>query len=283
MQKGLPPLSDKNFLIYCKQVGNDPLLTRQEEVSLAEQIHGRDLSAADQAREKLTKANLRLVVKVAKQYNNLGLDMTDLISEGNIGLMQAVEKFNPLKGVKFSTYACYWIKQSIKRALSNKSRTIRLPIHLTQLQYTISNFVKKFEVRNSREPTDKEIASSLNVSIKKIKNTKSAYLLNNFTFLDAKLDEDGGEENFAIVENLSATNPFLAALENDDKDILMKEMRSVLDEREHYIIQRRFGLGNLDCHTLEQLGVRYGITRERIRQIEAEALKKLRRKLEKKM
>ena len=172
MNKALHFVTDKNFLIYCREVGNGPLLTQEEEVSLSEKIRASDEpEEASRAKEKLIKANLRLVVKLAKEYQNLGLELADLISEGNIGLTRAAEKFDAQKGTRFSTYACYWIKQSIKRALSNKSRTIRLPIHLTQLQYSIANFVKDFEIRHGREPSDTEIASTLNISVKKIKNS----------------------------------------------------------------------------------------------------------------
>lgn len=257
------------------------MLTREEEVGLAKQIQGRDEDLSDRAREILIKSNLRLVVKIAKEYRKLGLEMSDLVSEGNIGLMRAVEKFDPSRGVRFSTYACYWIKQSIKRSLSNKSRTIRLPIHLTQLQYSISNFVKKFEIENGREPSDHEIASALDTPIKKIKKTKSASLLNTFTFLDAKLGDSEDEEVVGVVENHAAVNPSLSAIKNSDEEFLNKEIESSLDERERHIIQRRFGLGGSERCTLENLGKKYGITRERIRQIEGEALKKLRKKLEK--
>ena len=284
MNKALHFVTDKNFLIYCREVGNGPLLTQEEEVSLSEKIRASDEpEEASRAKEKLIKANLRLVVKLAKEYQNLGLELADLISEGNIGLTRAAEKFDAQKGTRFSTYACYWIKQSIKRALSNKSRTIRLPIHLTQLQYSIANFVKDFEIRHGREPSDTEIASTLNISVKKIKNTKSALCINNFTFLDERLDEDGEEENSCYVQDGEAQDPALFVARKDEFENLSKEIISVLDERERYVIQRRFGLGDVDCYTLEQLGEMYGITRERIRQIETEALIKLRKQLEKKM
>lgn len=283
MSEGLYFTQDKNFLIYCKQVGDGPLLSREEEVDLSTAIHSGDKLVSSTAREKLIKANLRLVVKVIKEYKNLGMEATDLISEGNIGLVRAVEKFDPTKGVRFSTYACYWIKQSVRRALSNKSRTIRLPIHLTQLYHSIANFIKDYEMEKGVEPNDEQIARALKIPASKVKKTKEFNLINNFKFLDEKLGDDEEREIFEIVEDSSLEQPSDLTLKKDDFKTLQEEMDNTLDERERYVIKYRFGLGNNDCNTLEQLGQKFNITRERIRQIEMEAIKKLRKKLEKKM
>lgn len=283
MSEGLYSPQDKNFLIYCKQVGSTPLLSKEQEVELAEQIHSDNKTVSDSAREHLIKSNLRLVIKIVKEYKNLGMEVADLVSEGNLGLIRAVEKFDPTRGARFSTYASYWIKQSVRRALSNKSRTIRLPIHLTQLHHSIINFIKNYEIRHGAEPEDSEIAKELNVPVNKIKNTKQFNLINNFTYLDEKLNDEEERERLETIEDLSTDPPLSFALKNDDLKTLKEEMEKTLDERERYVIKYRFGLDNIDCNTLEQLGNKFGITRERIRQIEQEALKKLRKKLGKKM
>jgi RNA polymerase primary sigma factor len=283
MSKILYSGRDKNFYIYCKEIGGVPLLSKQEEIDLANQIRLGNSSVSGKARHKLILANLLLVVKIIKGYSNLGLESSDLISEGNIGLATAAEKFDPSKGARFSTYAAYWIKQSIRRALSNKSRTIRLPVHLTQLNYSIIKFTKDYERENSREPTNKEIAIALKVSVKKIEKVKSANTVNSFIFLDEKFNSEEDKDRLDVVEDCHTQSPAEAAMKNGDLSALYQEINSTLDEREKCIIQYRFGLKNFKCHTLEQLGEKFGITRERIRQIEQAALKKLHRKLEKKM
>tara|TARA_B100000131_G_scaffold74439_1_gene70797 strand:+ start:500 stop:1357 length:858 start_codon:yes stop_codon:yes gene_type:complete len=284
MYEGLNSTQDKNFLIYHKEVGELPLLSEQEESKTIALIKSNDKKEAEQAKQKLIESNLRLVVKIANDYSNLGMETLDLISEGNLGLIRAAEKFDASKGARFSTYACYWIKQSIKRALSNKSRTIRLPVHLTQLFYSINVFIKKFEAENEHAPSDEEIAKGLNVSLDKVKKTKSANLLNTFTRLDDKLDDDeDSEELSSIVEDFSTASPIEFLSKLNDRQVLTEEIESSLDKREQCVIKKRFGLENNDYYTLEQLGEEHDLTRERIRQIESEALKKLRVKLSKKM
>jgi len=284
MYEGLNSTQDKNFLIYHKEVGELPLLSEQEESKTIALIKSNDKKEAEQAKQKLIESNLRLVVKIANDYSNLGMETLDLISEGNLGLIRAAEKFDASKGARFSTYACYWIKQSIKRALSNKSRTIRLPVHLTQLFYSINVFIKKFEAENEHAPSDEEIAKGLNVSLDKVKKTKSANLLNTFTRLDDKLDDDeDSEELSSVVEDFSSASPIEFLSKLNDRQVLTEEIESSLDKREQCVIKKRFGLENNDYYTLEQLGEEHDLTRERIRQIESEALKKLRVKLSKKM
>ena len=283
MSKVLYSGRDKNFFLYCREIGGVPLLSKQEEIDLANQIRLGNSVVSEKARHKLILANLRLVVKIIKGYSNLGLESSDLISEGNLGLATAAERFDPSKGARFSTYAAYWIKQSIRRALSNKSRTIRLPVHLTQLNYSIIKFTKDYERTNSREPTEKEIAEALKVSAKKIKKVKTANTVNSFIFLDEKFNSEEDKDRLDVVEDCHTQSPAEAAMKNGDLSTLNQEINSTLDEREKCIIQYRFGLENFECHTLEQLGQKFGITRERVRQIEQAALKKLHRKLEKKM
>tara|TARA_Y100001973_G_C5200244_1_gene337101 strand:- start:729 stop:1586 length:858 start_codon:yes stop_codon:yes gene_type:complete len=284
MYEGLNSTQDKNFLIYHKEVGELPLLSEQEESKTIALIKSNDKKEAEQAKQKLIESNLRLVVKIANDYSNLGMETLDLISEGNLGLIRAAEKFDASKGARFSTYACYWIKQSIKRALSNKSRTIRLPVHLTQLFYSINVFIKKFEAENEHTPSDEEIAKGLSVSLDKVKKTKSANLLNTFTRLDDKLDDDDdSEELSSVVEDFSSASPIEFLSKLNDRQVLTEEIESSLDKREQCVIKKRFGLENNDYYTLEQLGEEHDLTRERIRQIESEALKKLRVKLSKKM
>ena len=285
MYQGLNSTRDKNFLIYHREVGGFPLLAAEEELEIINLIKCDDEQASKSAQKKLVESNLRLVVKIANDYSNLGMETLDLISEGNLGLIRAAQKFDPSKGARFSTYACYWIKQSIKRALSNKSRTIRLPVHLTQLFYSINVFIKKFEAEKEYPPSDEEIAKGLNVPVGKVKKTRAANLLNTFTRLDGKFDDDDeeGEGIASVVEDFSSASPAESLLMTDDKEALAREIEGSLNEREQYVIKKRFGLDDDDCHTLEQLGVKYDLTRERIRQIEGEALKKLRIKLSKKM
>ena len=284
MSEGLYSEKDKNFLIYCKKIGGTPLLSKQEEIELANQIRSGDLAISDAARHKLISANLRLVVKIIRGYSNFGLEISDLVSEGNLGLMKAADKFDPNKGARFSTYASYWIKQSVRRALSNKSRTIRLPVHLTQLHHSVANYTRNYEIEHGSEPTEEEIAKALGVPVKKIGKMRAANVINSFVFLDEKFDAD--EDNRAkldVMEDYHVQPPDEVVSKNSDLSTLEREMDSALDEREKYIIHHRFGLKNLDKQTLEQVGDKFGITRERIRQIEQAALKKLHRKLEKKM
>jgi RNA polymerase primary sigma factor len=229
-----------------------------------------------QARERLIKSNLKLVIKIAKNYRGLGLDFADLISEGNIGLMQGIEKYNPEKGAKISYYVSFWIKQSIRRAISNKGRTIRLPVAVIDTKIKILKFVDRFEEDHSRKPTAQEISESLGVPVIKVKSLEGVSF--QCKSLNEKMGNDGesSENEFVnIVENIATENPFKCLLEKNEKHVLNLFLKK-LDIRQQYIIKHRFGLGDVESQTLEVIGKKFNLTRERIRQLETIALNSLR-------
>ena len=265
----IPKENEAGFQHYLRQITQIPLLTPEQEVKLARQIKRGD----QRARTEMVSANLRLVVKIARDYVNVGLPLLDLISEGNIGLMKAVERFDPRKGSKLSTYASWWIRQSIKRALANQTKTIRLPIHLVEKIGKIRRVSSQMMEELGREPTDEELAEEIGLSSSKITALKSAALR------PASLDEpiqDGESFQYSdIVSDEESDNPFETLR---DKDILeeIDEVLEVLDNRERAIIDMRFGLDGQDPKTLEEIGVNLGVTRERIRQLQNAALSRLR-------
>ena len=265
----IPKENEAGFQHYLRQITQIPLLTPEQEVKLARQIKRGD----QRARTEMVSANLRLVVKIARDYVNVGLPLLDLISEGNIGLMKAVERFDPRKGSKLSTYASWWIRQSIKRALANQTKTIRLPIHLVEKIGKIRRVSSQMMEELGREPTDEELAEEIGLSSSKITALKSAALR------PASLDEpiqDGESFQYSdIVSDEESDNPFETLR---DKDLLeeIDEVLEVLDNRERAIIDMRFGLDGQDPKTLEEIGVNLGVTRERIRQLQNAALSRLR-------
>ena len=265
----IPKENEAGFQHYLRQITQIPLLTPEQEIKLARQIRRGD----QRARTEMVSANLRLVVKIARDYVNVGLPLLDLISEGNIGLMKAVERFDPRKGSKLSTYASWWIRQSIKRALANQTKTIRLPIHLVEKIGKIRRVSSQMTEELGREPTDEELAEEIGLSSSKITALKSAALR------PASLDEpiqDGESFQYSdIVSDEESDNPFETLR---DKDLLeeIDEVLEVLDNRERAIIDMRFGLDGQDPKTLEEIGVNLGVTRERIRQLQNAALSRLR-------
>jgi RNA polymerase primary sigma factor len=265
----IPKENEAGFQQYLRQITQIPLLTPEQEIKLARQIRRGD----QRARTEMVSANLRLVVKIARDYVNLGLPLLDLISEGNIGLMKAVERFDPRKGSKLSTYASWWIRQSIKRALANQTKTIRLPIHLVEKIGKIRRVSSQMTEELGREPTDEELAEEIGLSTSKITALKSAALR------PASLDEpiqDGEYFQYSdIVSDEESDNPFETLR---DKDLLeeIDEVLELLDHRERAIIDMRFGLDGQDPKTLEEIGVNLGVTRERIRQLQNAALSRLR-------
>lgn len=267
--------SDSGIKIYLREIGQTPLLTREEEVKLARRIKKGDQAA----RQQMIKANLRLVVKIAHDYANLGLPLLDLISEGNIGLMKAVERFDPKKGGKLSTYAAWWIKQSIKRALANQSKTIRLPVHLVDKIARMRRLSTQLTEEFGREPTDEEIAEEMAISPAKVSQLRTAAIRP--ASLDAAI---GGDDDNASLGDLigdeTAVDPhqFLS-----DKNLRnsIQNLFHVLDERELRIITQRFGLDGKREMTLEEVGKKFKVTRERIRQLQNIALRKLKRALDK--
>ncbi len=266
---------DGGIKIYLREIGKTPLLTREEEVELADRIKNGD----KEARAHMIKANLRLVVKIAQDYANYGLPLLDLISEGNIGLMKAVERFDPNKGGKLSTYAAWWIKQSIKRALANQSKTIRLPVHMVDKISKMRRVALVLSEELGREPTDEELSEEIGIDRAKLSHLKAAALRP--ASLDAPIGEDDSTQFGEIIGDEKAQTP-LELLSHKNMHMQLDDLLEVLDERERKIVDARFGLGGEKPKTLEEVGQEFGVTRERIRQLQNIALKKLRRALQKK-
>jgi RNA polymerase primary sigma factor len=267
--------TESGIKIYLREIGQIALLTPAEEIELAARIKKGD----KEARAKMIRANLRLVVKIAHDYNNLGLPLLDLISEGNIGLMKAVERFDPAKGGKLSTYAAWWIKQSIKRALANQSKTIRLPVHLVDKISKMRRVALQMSEELGREPTDDELAEEVGMASAKVSQLKTVSIRP--ASLDAPISDDDTTEFGEIVGDEEALTPFEHLRDQNLRDEVA-DLISVLDEREKKIIFSRFGLDGGKPKTLEEVGKKFGVTRERIRQLQNIALMKLRRALQKK-
>jgi len=269
------PLERSNLQLYLQEIGKTPLLTIKEEVTLARRIRRGD----KEARDHMIKANLRLVVKIAHDYKDFGLPLLDLISEGNIGLIKAVERFDPRKGGKLSTYAAWWIKQSIKRALANQSKTIRLPVHLVDKISKMRRTAMALTEELGREPTDEELAMELQIPTSKVAHLKSVSVRP--TSLDAPIGEDGDSSTFGeIVGDENATSPF-ESLRERNMNADLKSMVDSLDPREAEIIRLRFGLDGANEMTLEEVGRKFKVTRERVRQLQNIALSKMRKAMAK--
>ncbi len=267
--------SDSSLKIYLREISKTPLLTVEEENDLAERIKMGDTKA----RDHMIKANLRLVVKIAHDYSGYGLSLSDLISEGNIGLMNAVERFDPEKGGKLSTYGAWWIKQSIKRALANQSKTIRLPIHMVDKIARMRRIASMLAEALGREPTDDELAEELGLPRQKIAMLKQAS--QRPTSLDAPVNEGEATEFGDIISDEAASDP-LEMLSDKNLHGEIDGLLSILNERERKIIDERFGLNGLKPMLLEDVGREFGVSRERIRQLQNAALTKMRNALMKK-
>jgi len=265
------PLERSNLQLYLQEIGKTALLTIAEEVALAKRIRKGDRAA----RDHMIKANLRLVVKIAMDYKDFGLPLLDLISEGNIGLIKAVERFDPRKGGKLSTYAAWWIKQSIKRALANQSKTIRLPVHLVDKISKMRKTAMRLSEQLGREPTDEELAMELQIPTSKVAHLKSVSVRP--ASLDAPVGEESDSTSFGeIVGDENAVSPY-EGLRDKNQNSDLHAMVDSLDKREAEIIKLRFGLDGNDELTLEEVGKRFHVTRERIRQLEYIALTKMRK------
>ncbi len=260
---------------YLREIGRIPLLTPQQEIELAGKIKKGDAAA----RERMINANLRLVVTIAHGYANLGLPLLDLISEGNIGLTKAVERFDPSRKAKLSTYAAWWIKQAIKRALANQSKTIRLPVHLVDKIAKVRRVSLQMSDELGRDPTDDEVGEEIGISGYKVARLISIGIRP--ASLNAPIGDDDPTEFGESVGDEEAQTPFELLR---DRNLLdeMEPLLTLLDQREHKIISQRFGLDGGRPKTLEDISKNFGVTRERIRQLQNVALAKLRRALSKK-
>ncbi|HTL16531.1 MAG TPA: RNA polymerase sigma factor RpoD/SigA [Patescibacteria group bacterium] len=262
-----------NLQLYLREIGQVQLLTPEQEIQLAKRIHKGD----EAAREHMIKANLRLVVKIARDYEGLGLPLLDLINEGNIGLMKGVERFNPAKGAKLSTYAALWIKQAIRRALGNQSKTIRLPVHVVDKMAHIRNAERKLREALGREATDEEVAEEMGFSLRQVKLYREAGKAP--VSLDAPLSEgEDGKQVAEVVADPNAVGAYDQMVKQGDSELL-QEVLQTLSERERNILKLRFGLDGDSPMTLEEVGEQYKLTRERIRQIQEEALMRLRARM----
>ena len=266
-------ISDDSVRLYLREIGKIPLLNSEEELALAQRVVAGDKKAKDQ----MAEANMRLVVSIAKRYSGRGLDFLDLIQEGNTGLLRAVEKFDPDKGFKFSTYATWWIRQAITRAIADQARTIRIPVHMVETINKLLRTQRRMTQDLNREPTTDELAAELEMEPEKVEYVMK--IKQDITSLDAGAGRDDGDDHTVHAKNIK--NEDAASPEESAANQLLKEqvqdILAVLTEREQKILKMRFGLDDGKSHTLEEVGQEFSVTRERIRQIEAKALAKLRK------
>ena len=255
---------------YLDQIGKTPLLTLEQETALARRI----LKGDEAARQQMIQANLRLVVRIAKDYDNFGLSLMDLISEGNFGLIKAVERFDPDKGGKLSTYASWWIKQAIKRALATSGKTIRLPVHMVDRIAQMRRVTNQLTAEIGREPHNDEIAMAMEIPLAKVVHMKS--VANRAASLDQPVGEEGDATLGDLVKDESERTPFETLRGKSDNDEIAT-MLAALEPREAEILTHRFGLNGESPLTLEEVGERFKLTRERVRQLQQSALMQLRR------
>lgn len=267
----LDDISDDSVRLYLREIGKIPLLTPEEELDLAHRV----IEGDKKAKDKMAEANMRLVVSIAKRYSGRGLDFLDLIQEGNTGLLRAVEKFDPDKGFKFSTYATWWIRQAITRAIADQARTIRIPVHMVETINKLLRTQRRLTQELNREPTNEEIAAAMEMEVDKVEYVMK--IKQDITSLDANVRDDDDDSVLGdFIEDEDAASPEDSATTQLLKE-QVKDMLSVLTEREQKILKMRFGLDDGKSHTLEEVGQEFSVTRERIRQIEAKALSKLRK------
>jgi RNA polymerase primary sigma factor len=265
--------SDDSVRLYLREIGKIPLLNSEEELALAHRV----VAGEKKAKDKMAEANMRLVVSIAKRYSGRGLDFLDLIQEGNTGLLRAVEKFDPDKGFKFSTYATWWIRQAITRAIADQARTIRIPVHMVETINKLLRTQRRMTQELNREPTIEELAKELEMEPEKVEYVIK--IKQDITSLDAGVGRDGEDEDSVLgdfIEDEDGATPE----ESATSQLLKEQVQSILStlsDREQKIVKMRFGLENGKSHTLEEVGQEFAVTRERIRQIEAKALAKLRK------
>lgn len=260
---------DDPVKIYLKEIGRVPLLTAEEEIELAKKIKDGD----EHAKKRLTEANLRLVVSIAKRYVGRGMHFLDLIQEGNVGLIKAVEKFDYTKGFKFSTYATWWIRQAITRAIADQARTIRIPVHMVETINRLKKVQSQLLHEKGHEPTEEQIAEAMNMPVERVREIMR--VAQEPVSMETPIGPEEDSRLMDFIRDEDALAPEEAALKtitSEDIDSVLK----TLTPREEAVIRLRFGLQDGRCHTLEEVGTEFNVTRERIRQIEAKALRKLR-------
>lgn len=268
----LDDISDDSVRLYLREIGKIPLLTSEEELALANRV----VAGEKKAKDEMAEANMRLVVSIAKRYSGRGLDFLDLIQEGNTGLLRAVEKFDPSKGFKFSTYATWWIRQAITRAIADQARVIRIPVHMVETINKLLRTQRRMTQELNREPTIDELAKELEMEPEKIEYVMK--IKQDVNSLDAAVRDD--EEDSVLgdfIEDEDTKSPDETATEQLLKEQVQGILESALSDRELKIVRMRFGLEDGKNHTLEEVGHEFAVTRERIRQIEAKALAKLRK------
>lgn len=260
---------DDPVKLYLKEIGRVPLLSSDEEIELAKKI----IEGDEAAKKRLAEANLRLVVSIAKRYVGRGMYFLDLIQEGNVGLIKAVEKFDYTKGFKFSTYATWWIRQAITRAIADQARTIRIPVHMVETINRLKKAQSQLLHENGREPSEEQIAEAMDLPIERVREIMR--VAQETVSMETPIGPEEDSRLMDFIRDEDALAPDEAALKtitNEDIDSVLK----TLTPREEAVIRLRFGLEDGRCHTLEQVGLEFHVTRERIRQIEAKALRKLR-------
>ena len=267
-------ITDDSVRMYLREIGKIPLLSLEKETELAEKA----MQGDQRAKDKMAEANMRLVVSIAKRYSGRGLELLDLIQEGNTGLLRAVDKFDPSKGFKFSTYATWWIRQAITRAIADQARTIRIPVHMVETINKLMRTSRRLTQELNREPTNQELAKEMDMDVEKIEYIQK--IKQDITSLDAGIGRDGeeGEESTLgdFIEDEDTASPEESATAQLLKE-QVREILSTLSDRERKILEMRFGLNGTKSHTLEEVGLEFAVTRERIRQIEAKALMKLKK------
>ena len=264
---------DDPVRMYLKEIGKIPLLTPEEELEVAKDLVSEDEKARDAARKRMSEANLRLVVSIAKRYVGRGMQLLDLIQEGNLGLMKAVEKFDYTKGYKFSTYATWWIRQSITRAIADQARTIRIPVHMVETINKVLRTSHSMVQSLGREPTTQEIAAELHMDVQKVEEILK--IAQEPVSLETPIGEEDDSHLGDFIQDDDASQP----AEEASYTLLREQLEEVLKTltpREEEVLRMRFGLIDGKPHTLEEVGKKFDVTRERIRQIEAKALRKLR-------
>ncbi|BBA79547.1 RNA polymerase sigma factor [cyanobacterium endosymbiont of Rhopalodia gibberula] len=276
--------------IYLQEIGRTPLLSPEEEFNLASQVRkmvyflGKEkltteeqktVKRGEQAKQKMVKANLRLVVSIAKKYQNRGLSLLDLVQEGSIGLMQGVEKFDPDRGYKFSTYAYWWIRQAITRAIAQQARTIRLPIHITDSLNKIKKTLRELSVELGRKPTEEEIAQKLEITLEKLRTISQAAYKTNSRSLNIVLDEHNTELEDILPDETRSPNDFVNQQELESK---IDELLNNLPPSQREIIALRYGLQNGKRMSYKEIGQQCGLSHERVRQLNNRAMRTLKRK-----